>query len=1224
MVSVDSASYSPSSDNDDPSSEFYIHPNENPALVLTSSLLTGSNYHGWARSMKMSLISKNKISFVDGSIKEPRKDEENYRAWVKCNNLVLSWLQRALSPEIAQSVIWIDNASELWVDLFDRFNQGDVVRISDLLQEFYSLQQGSLSVTTYHTQLKVLWDEISNLRPLGPCDCNAVKYRKQDFILRFLRGLNESFSVQKSQILMMKPMPAINQIFAFIIQHERTLGSVIPLCDSNVLMAGRFSGPVSGKNADYRVDNNWRKPPSNFNKKPVCSHCGIVGHTVDKCYRKHGFPPGYKTRNQSSKVNQVHSESLPNADSQFLGFTKEQYDGLVNLLQERASGSTFLHSSVESQQPSQVNALTSVFHSGPVTVPEDSGIILSSFSDGDCFNSNVVSNGSVVSWIVDSGATDHIINNINFFKNYETDVKSWRTIGIAKQSHGLYQLDMSVCSFSNSVACIVSLELWHARLGHPSSQRMKFFATLDSTIPSGSLYDCEVCHLAKQKRLPFPISTTSVENVFDLVHMDIWGPFPVKSLYDHSYFLSVIDDKSRYLWVFPMKDKSEVRNLIVQFYTLVEVQFGKKIKTLRTDNGKEFEMNQFFKDKEIQKDSDKASSAVTKTTASLVPESIQVHVTNPNQTSESISHDNPCHTSAHPTSVDFPQSSVLSSRPSRNRQLPQRFKDYNVDLPQVRSTPHSISQVVSYHNISSAHDSYINNAVILSEPKTYNQAIKHACWTKAMEEEIKALELNETWELVPLPPGKSTIGCKWVFKTKLKSDGTLERYKARLVAKGYTQQSGIDFLETFSPVAKINTIRALMAVSAAKNWNLHQLDINNAFLHGFLQEEVYMDLPQGFQSSNSNLVCKLKKSLYGLKQASRKWNERLTSTLLSLHFKQASSDTSLFVKGTGPNFIALAVYVDDIIVASPSLSEISAIKTILHDTFKIKDLGNLKFFLGLEVARSSAGINLCQRKYTLDLLQDTGFLGSKPAKTPIVKTVKLSKTEGNPLVDITEYRRLIGRLVYLTNTRPDIAYPVQQLSQFLACPTDVHLTAAHRVLRYLKGSPGQGLFFPASNKLSLSAFSDSDWASCPDSRRSITGFCVFLGDALISWKSKKQQTVSRSSTEAEYRALAAITCELQWFNYLFSDLQIDISSANLYCDNHSAIRLAENPVQHERTKHIEIDCHLIREKIQKGIIKLLPVSSHQQLADCFTKALPTTDFIKSIGKLGIQNLYAPP
>ncbi|CAM8972211.1 unnamed protein product [Rhodiola kirilowii] len=371
-----------------------------------------------------------------------------------------------------------------------------------------------------------------------------------------------------------------------------------------------------------------------------------------------------------------------------------------------------------------------------------------------------------------------------------------------------------------------------------------------------------------------------------------------------------------------------------------------------------------------------------------------------------------------------------------------------------------------------------------------------------MNKEIKALEDNNTWSITELPQNAHAIACKWIFKVKYHSDGSIERYKARLVAKGFTQVEGIDYHDTFAPVVKMTTVRCLLTIAAVQNWPIFQLDVDNAFLHGDLHEEVYMLTPPGFyvEERQKGLVCKLQRSIYGLKQASRQWFSRFSDSLIQFGFIQSIEDYSLFTLKRNGEFIILLVYVDDVVITGTCSKLIQVIKDFIHEKFKIKDLGNLKYFLGIEVARSKDGIFINQRKYVLDILEDHNYTDSKPVKTPLDTKNGLSLSTASVLSDPTIYRKLVGKLIYLVVTRPDLAFAVHTLSQFMASPTEDHLRAAHRLLRYIKSAPAQGIFFSASSNLQLRGFCDADWASCPLTRRSVTGYCMLLGSSIISWK----------------------------------------------------------------------------------------------------------------------------
>jgi len=431
-----------------------------------------------------------------------------------------------------------------------------------------------------------------------------------------------------------------------------------------------------------------------------------------------------------------------------------------------------------------------------------------------------------------------------------------------------------------------------------------------------------------------------------------------------------------------------------------------------------------------------------------------------------------------PTQIS-PLQPISSHKP---KHPPAHLKDYHCySIHNEVNDP--ISSSLSYSQISPSHMLYINNISQIPIPQSYSEAKKSKEWCGVIHKEIDAMKITDTWEITSLPLGKKAVGCKWVFTVKFLSDDSLERYKARLVFKGYTQKEGLDYTDTFSPVAKMATVKLLLKVSASKQWFLNQLDISNAFLNGDLEETIYMKLPEGYADSKGdslppNAVCRLKKSIYGLKQASRQWFKKLRNALVQLGFVKGHGDHTLFLRCFGTEFIAALVYVDDIVIASTTETAATQLTNALKESFRLRELGPLKYFLGLEVARTSEGISLCQRKYALELLTSTGMLDCQHSSTPMIPNLHLSKSDGELLEDKEYYRRLVGRLMYLTITRPDITFAVNKLCQYSSTPRTAHLQAVYKVLQYIKGTIGQGLFYSADPDLTLKGFADSDWASC--------------------------------------------------------------------------------------------------------------------------------------------------
>lgn len=543
--------------------------------------------------------------------------------------------------------------------------------------------------------------------------------------------------------------------------------------------------------------------------------------------------------------------------------------------------------------------------------------------------------------------------------------------------------------------------------------------------------------------------------------------------------------------------------------------------------------------------------------------------------------------------LDFSPESHITLRP-----LPSRMRNQN-------DVPSNMSSLICQNSDMST---IIN--VLNCDPQNHQEALnseKATEWKRAMDQEYQSLIKNNTWTLVDLPEGKSVIPSRWVYKTKIDGNGSISCYKARLVIKGFKQIKGIDYNEVFAPVVRYTSIRYLIGLAAKYGLKIHQMDAVTAFLQGDIDEEIYMSFPPGYE--NENKVCKLNKSIYGLKQASRQWNKKLNTALLEIGMKRSNIDPCVYYRILNKtDILFITVYVDDILYFFNNEDTSTMIKEKLKEKFYMKDLGTAKHCIGLRISQEKYDeISIDQSLYIQMILTRFGMNNCKPMWTPTDANVKLKKSENQQeILKNIPYQEIIGCLLYLSQgTRPDITYTVNSLSRYNNQPTNEHWMALKRVMRYLKATMSMKLVYKKNVDEIISGYCDSDWASNIEDRRSCTGYLFLFQGAAISWNSKKQQTIALSTSEAEYMALASSIQEALWLKQLADELQPELKGTpiTLYCDNQSAINLSKNAVYHARSKHIDVRYHFIREKIAAKQIVVQYKCTGDMVADILTKGL---------------------
>jgi hypothetical protein len=553
------------------------------------------------------------------------------------------------------------------------------------------------------------------------------------------------------------------------------------------------------------------------------------------------------------------------------------------------------------------------------------------------------------------------------------------------------------------------------------------------------------------------------------------------------------------------------------------------------------------------------------------------------------------------TSEDAAGPTIAPRRPQRERRVPKRYE----------------------------------NALVANEsiPQQYRQAVEDPVygqyWLAAVQKELNALAAFETWEEVELPEGRKAISSKWVFALKKAADGSISKFKARLVARGFTQQFGIDYEETFAPTVKYDSLRAILSLATSENLEVHQLDIENAYLAGTLEEEIFMTPPEGVDTQGR--VLRLRKSLYGLKQSARVWNQHLTDYLVSKGFRKLDEDHGVLVLGGGirdPDGAVIPVYVDDMLIVCKKKETVTRIKRELAEQFKIKDLGEVSNLLNITVKRDRKRrtMTLSQESYANEILERFNMLDAHPVSTPMdpgrLNELQEPGNGGNEgMVERRLYQQAMGCLIYLmVCTRPDIAYAVSQLSRYCQEPLGTHWEMLRHLLRYIRGTSAMAVQY--SNSRMLVGYTDSDYAREPVQRKSTGAYLFMINGGPISWNSKRMATVATSTMEAEYMAMAEATKQAVWTKRLLISLgmQQEERGVLIFADNKAALLLSKNPENHPRSKHIQVRYHYVREAVTLRSVEFEYVSTKDMLADGLTKPLPGPPHQEVMTKVGLINL----
>ncbi|KAH9774810.1 retrovirus-related pol polyprotein from transposon RE1 [Citrus sinensis] len=1123
------------------SSPVVIQSVQSDGVFNAGIILTETNYDVWSQIMEMHLAEREKLSYIRSNTKPFEESSKEYEKWYSENQKVKRWLLISMSLEIMKRYLRIPTAYEIWDALSKAFYDGsDELQVFTLNQKAFSTKQNGQPLSKFYGELVEIFREFDHRDKVVMKDPeDVVIYRRSAERLRvhiFLAGLDEEFDQVRGEILRKDIIPDLEECYSLIRREDIRQSKLNKKVDSETsAMIAR------------------QQPQRKFIDKSSlhCTHCRKKGHTKEQCFEIIGYPDWWDTRKKNTKHGSKTAVSTSTTDlrkessvqiatsvspvpfmvvhSDVWGPSKVSTIGgarwFVTFIDDCSRMTwIFLMKSKD-----EVNSLFQRFHKMVTTQFQTQIRVLHTDNGGEYMST------AIQQFLKSQGSVHQTTCVGTPQQNGVAERKNRHLLEVVRAS--LIQAHMPLSYWGEALASAAYLinRTPSSSLGFQTPFQVLNDAIMSPNVPNlpPHVFGCVAfVHLPQQDKLsPRALRCVFVGYALHQKGYRCYHP-PSRKIYitmdvvfheDIMYYLSESEFQGEY-------NEEEIHTLT--YLPPEESQSSIEIVNLQ--------------------DTGKANGDDSQ--AEICEDTFGEHNNSDTTAIENESHEEiPNQSSAEDVPTISPIRRILPQR--QNRGIPK--PTYEPDFSSRVKYP--MSHFVSNHRLSESNQSFVNQLSVVSIPNSVQEALKDPKWKVVMNDEMRSLQKNQTWELVDLPPGKKPVGCRWIYTIKYKADGSIKRYKARLVAKGYTQTYGIDYTDTFAPVAKINTIRILLSLAVNLDWPVQQFDVKNAFLHGDLSEEIYMDLPPRCSGP-----------------------ERLNQkAMVRFGYNQSNSDHTLFIKKRQGKITALIVYVDDMVVTDNDEEETEALQKYLSREFEMKDLGALKYFLGIEVSRSKGGIFPSQRKYALDLLHETGMTACQPIDTPIEEGLKFCITSDQVPVDKGRYQRLIGRLMYLSHTRPDLAYALSVVSQFMHNPGEQHMKAVMRIL---------------SN---IEVYTDADWAGSVSDRRSTSGYFTFVGGNLVTWRSKKQHVVARSSAEAEYRGMALGICEGLWISFILNDLGYPSQQPiQLYCDNKAARDIAHNPVQHDRTKHVE--------GVNKGLVAKRLLSTMQE-----REMLP--DFVMCVG-----------